>query len=141
MGEVNPHTVGPPDVFDVAMDGADKAASLGGGKCANSPALQDDSAVFKGQAMNHVTEVPPVFLAYKRVSNEGHQISLVQVASAVLQVMKDDMVLDAVQPMKSGWYIYMRTLTDRAALVASGITIVGKYIQLQSEVHPERLLS
>ena len=96
------------------------------------------SSAFKGVAIDHVTEVPPIFLAYKRVSNEGQQISLVQVASTILRVMKDEMVLDAVQLMKAGWYIYMCTLKDRAALVANGVTIAGRYIQLQSEVRPEK---
>ncbi len=97
-----------------------------------------ESSAFKGVAMDHVMEVPPIFLAYKRVSKEGQQISLVQVASVILRVMKDEMVLDAVQPMKAGWYIYMHTLKDRVALVANGVTIAGRYIQLQSKVRPEK---
>ncbi len=33
---------------------------------------------------------------------EGAHITLVQIATSVVQVMRDDSVLDAVQPMKTG---------------------------------------
>ncbi len=47
--------------------------------------------------------------------------------------MKDNSVLDAVQPMKTSWYIYMLTVSDRTKLVSMGMTVAGRYIQLQSE--------
>ncbi len=71
------------------------------------------------------------------MSVEGARISLIQIAQSVIQAMRDDLVLDAVQPMKMGWYIYMCTVSDRMKLVAMGITVAGRYIQLRSEFHPE----
>ncbi len=55
--------------------------------------------------------------------------------------MQDAMVIDAVQPMRAGWYIYMRTTADHATLVSKGITVAGRYIQLQSEVRQDRVHS
>ncbi len=65
-----------------------------------------------GKALNHKAEVPPIFLAYRRVSSEGEQISLVQVVTSVIQSLQSETALDAVQPMQSGWHIYTRTLAD-----------------------------
>ena len=42
-------------------------------------------------------------------------------------------MVDAVQPMKTGWWIYLRTQPDRDRLVAQGITVAGKHIPLHSE--------
>ena len=42
--------------------------------------------------------------------------------------------LDAVQPMRSGWYIYMWTQFDRDQLIQKGIVVAGKYVALRSEV-------
>ncbi len=41
--------------------------------------------------------------------------------------------LDAVQPMRSGWYIYIRTQFDRDQLIQKGIIVAGKYVALRSE--------
>ncbi len=67
--------------------------------------------------LKHKAEVPPVFIAYKRVSQEGTKISLMQVATAVLKSVVSPMSLDAVQPMRQGWYVYMNTNVDHACLV------------------------
>ncbi len=55
-----------------------------------------------------------------------------QVATAVVQSLGDDMAVDAVQPVRTGWWIYLCTHTDHAHLVAQGITLAGKYIPLRS---------
>ncbi len=72
------------------------------------------------------------------MSTDGEHILLIQVAALVAQVMSDDSVLDAIQPMRAGWCIYMRSITDRAKLVAQGITVASRYIQLQSDVRHDR---
>ncbi len=87
--------------------------------------------------VQHKTEVPPIFVAYQRVSSDGERITLMQVATAVLHAMNDQLVLDAVQPMKQDWYIYMCTLKDRATLVEHGINIMGQFVPLYSEVWQE----
>ncbi len=88
-----------------------------------------------GQAVQHKAEVPLIFLAYKWVLAEGERISLVQIATSVIQAMHSDNSLDAVQPMKMGWHIYMHTLSDHTHLVERGIHVAGKFILLCSEVH------
>ncbi len=93
---------------------------------------------FKGESVNHKAEVPPIFLMYKRVSTDSEHILLIQVAASVAQAMHDDSVLDAIQPMRAGWCIYMRSIADRAKLVAQGITVAGRHIQLQSDVRHDR---
>ncbi len=50
----------------------------------------------RGQAVQHKAEVPPVFLAYKCVSSEGERISLVQIATSIIQAMHSDSSLDTV---------------------------------------------
>ena len=77
------------------------------------------------EMVKHKAEVPPVFVEYCCVSAEGERISLMQIATAVLHMMGDQGTLDAVQPMKQGWYIYMHTLADRVTLVERGLTIAG----------------
>ncbi len=67
---------------------------------------------FGGTAIRHKSEVPPIFLAYQHVLAEGAHITLVQIATSVIQAMRDDSVLDVVQLMKTGWYIYMCTVAD-----------------------------
>ena len=93
---------------------------------------------FKGESVNHKAEVPPIFLTYKRVSTDGECILLIQVAASVAQAMHDNSVLDAIQPMRAGWCIYMRSIADRAKLVAQGITVAGRHIQLQSDVRHDK---
>ena len=55
------------------------------------------------ESVKHKAEVPPVFVVYRQVMAEGERISLVQVATAVLQALGDWSSLDAVQPMRQGW--------------------------------------
>ncbi len=100
------------------------------------PVPPDESLTpsMKGQAVQHKAEVPPVFLAYKHVSSEGERISLVQIATSVIQAMHSDSSLDAVQPMKLGWHIYMRMLANRAKLVERGLHVTGWFVLLWSEV-------
>ncbi len=47
-----------------------------------------------------------------------------------------DGVLDAVQPMRTGWYIYMCTNADQNELVKKGMTVAGEHIMLQNETNP-----
>lgn len=91
------------------------------------------------EAVQHKVEVPPVLVAYCKVAIEGECISLMQIATAVLQVMGDQSVLDAVQPMKQGWYIYMQTLADHATLVERGLTVAGKFVPLRSELRHDAI--
>ena len=78
---------------------------------------------FAQPTVQHKAEVAPIFLVYKRVSPEGAKISLMCVASAVVQALKDDIAIDAVQPMRNGWLIYIHTMADRSHLVSTGITL------------------
>ena len=97
------------------------------------------SAVFPdihGQELQHKSLVEPIFLAYKRVSSGvGEWITLMQIACSVVEALNDNVAVDVVQPMKTGWWIYVRTQADRERLVAQGLTIAGKHIQLRSEMH------
>ena len=80
-----------------------------------------------------------MFVAYCKVAIEGEHISLMQLATAVLQVMGDQSTLDAVQPMKQGWYIYKRMLSDCTTLVERGLTVAGKFIPLRSELRHDAI--
>ena len=93
--------------------------------------------------ISHKALVPPVFVAYKLVSHEGAHVTLMQIATAVLKSVLDQTSLDVVQPLKQGWYIYMKTSVDRAALVERHrpITIAGNFISLQSDFRPESVQS
>ncbi len=46
--------------------------------------------------------------------------------------------LDAVQPMKAGWYIYMMTQTDCNVLVSRGINVAGQHVALCSELRSQQ---
>ena len=89
------------------------------------------------EIVEHKAEVPPIFMVYWKVSADGECISLMQVATAVLQIMGDQSTIDAVQPMRQGWYIYMRTLKDHAMLVERGLTIAGRFVPLRSELRQD----
>ena len=86
-------------------------------------------------AMQHKTDIPPIFLGYNRVHVAGKLIPLLQIAEAVLKAMGTDNVLNVVQPMCTGWYIYMKTEVDHETLVKKGITVTGKHIMLCSDMH------
>ena len=88
-----------------------------------------------GPAMQHKTDIPPIFLGYARVCVANECIPLIQITEAVLKAMGTDNVLDAVQPMRTGWYIYMKTEADHDILVKKGITVAGKYVMLHSDMH------
>ncbi len=66
----------------------------------------------------------------------GVRVSLIQIAMPVTQSVSNDQFVDAVQPMKTGWWIYMRTSSDRAKLVELGITLNGKHISLCADLRP-----
>ncbi len=56
----------------------------------------------------------------------------------MVQPLKDDTAIDAVQLMHNRWCIYVSTHADRTALVNLGITLAGKYIPLKSEFSTQR---
>ncbi len=87
-------------------------------------------------SMQHKTDIPPVFLSYARVCTAGEHLPLVQIAKAAINALGRDGVLDAVQPIKMGWYIYMCTNTDRSELVCKGMTVAGKHVMLRNEMNP-----
>ncbi len=89
---------------------------------------------FGGASLQHKAELPPVFLGYNRMSSTSPCLTLIQLAGSVASAMGNGMLLDAIQPMRYGWYIYMRTLKDQAELVNRGITVAGRHIMLQSEL-------
>ena len=87
-----------------------------------------------GQELQHKSLVEPIFLAYKRVSSgEGERITLMQIACSVVEALADRSAVDAVQPMRTGWLIYIRTQTDCDRLVSQGLIIAGKHVQLRSK--------
>ncbi len=49
-----------------------------------------------GPAMQHKTDIPPIFLGYARVCAAGECIPLIQITEVVLKAMGTDNVLDAV---------------------------------------------
>ncbi len=88
--------------------------------------------------MQHKSHVEPVFLAYNRVSRGDQWVTLMQIANAVVDALNDSLAVDAVQPMKSGWWIYVQTTADQERLVAQGITVAGKHVPLRSELVTSR---
>ncbi len=81
--------------------------------------------------LSHKPEVTPVFLNFKWVAREGFKIPLIEVAAVVGKVVGDAHI-DGIQPMRSGWQIYVKTDKDQDALVAQGIQLAGKWISLQA---------
>ncbi len=92
---------------------------------------------FSGPELQYKSVVELVFLAYNRVSVEGPRPSLMQIVTAVVETLDDAQAVDAVQPMRSGWWIYLQTAFDREQLVSSGITLGGKHIPLRFEFRPQ----
>ncbi len=81
--------------------------------------------------LSHKPEVAPVFLNFKCMAREGIKIPLIEVAATVGQVVGDTHV-DGVQPMHSGWQIYVKTDKDHEVLITQGIQLAGKWISLQA---------
>ena len=108
-----------------------------GSGCGPGPSsrpLCEGLSTFGGAEVEHKAVVELVFLAYNHVSTETRH-TLIQVATTVAQSVGDDMAVDAVQLMRMGWWIYLRTYTDCTHLVVQGITLAGKHIPLRSEFH------
>ncbi len=80
-------------------------------------------------SVEHRPEVHPVFLNFKRVGKEGHKIPLIQVATTVAKTVGEKNV-DAIQPMRNGWQIYVKTDPDQVKLMSTGIELAGKSIDL-----------
>ena len=104
----------------------------GHGHRPSSKSLRGGLSSFGGVEVQHKAVVELVFLAYNHISTETRH-TLIQVATAVAQSVGNDTAVDAVQPMRIGWWIYLRTHADHAHLVVQGITLAGKYIPLRSE--------
>ena len=81
--------------------------------------------------LGYKPEVAPIFLNFKHIACEGYKIPLIEVASALGKVVGDSNV-DGIQPMHSGWQIYIKTDKDQNALVSQGIQLAGKWISLQA---------
>ncbi len=58
-----------------------------------------------------------------------------QIATSVVQALQDPTSVDAVQPMRTGWCIYVHTQADRNRLVERGLMVAGKFVTLCSEYH------
>ena len=81
--------------------------------------------------LGHKPEVAPIFLNFKHIAHEGYKIPLIEVAAAVGKVVSDSNV-DGIQPIHSGWQIYVKTDKDWNTLVSQGIQLAGKWISLQA---------
>ncbi len=53
-------------------------------------------SLFVGTVSEHVSQVRPIFLAYKKVSWEGHRILIVNVATAVTVVIESADQIDGI---------------------------------------------
>ena len=80
--------------------------------------------------LEHKPQVSPVFVNYKHISFEGHCTPLIDVAVAVGKVV-GDINVNAIQPTRNGWQIYIKTEKDRAVLIALGLDIAGKHVSLE----------
>ena len=89
-----------------------------------------------GTGLQHKSTLDSVYLAYSRVSPNasGSCISLMQIATAVMQSLGNALAVDAVQPMQTGWWVYLKTQADRVCLIEKGISLNGKHIPLHSVV-------
>ncbi len=85
------------------------------------------------QSVEHKPDVKLIFLGFKRVAYEGSKILLIQVATAVGNVVGPKNV-DAIQPMRNSWQIYVKTNIDRQKLLTTGLELAGKLIDLQAHV-------
>ena len=81
--------------------------------------------LFHGIAAEHVSQVRPIFLAYKSVSWEAHHLPIAEITSSIAQTVDDTDQIDGIQAMKSGWNIYMKTEVDRAQLLMAGLNIAS----------------
>ncbi len=89
---------------------------------------------FQEETIQYKPQVHPVFLAYQS-NQDGPCITLFQIASSVAQAVGGS-ILDVVQPMCSGWFIYMQIQADRDLLIQRGLVVAGRYVTLHSEVAP-----
>ncbi len=96
-------------------------------------ASKDHSKCFQSKVpmIEHTLQVHPVFMHYKKVSSEGYFTPLIDVAVAAGKSVGEANV-DAIQPTKNGWQIYVKTEVDQATLLATGLDLAGKHISLES---------
>ncbi len=75
-----------------------------------------------------MSQVRPIFLAYKKVSWEGHRIPIADVATVVTVAIENADQIDGIQAMKADWNIYMKSDVDRVALLLVGINLEGRCV-------------
>ncbi len=89
-------------------------------------------SLFTGTTSEHVSQVRLIFIAYKKVSWDGHHIPMSEVTSVVANAVKNVDWIDGIQAMRSGWNIYMKTEADRASLMVTGVNLAGKHVSLNT---------
>ena len=90
------------------------------------------NSLFEGTAAEHVSQVRPIFLAYKCMSWEGSRIPIIEVVTAITRAVDAADQIDGIQVMKAGWNIYMKTESNQAQLLLSGVNIVGRHVALMA---------
>ena len=110
-------------------------AATGKQKDTNESGVYNGGLNLSGPEVLHKAVVELIFLAYNRVST-GVRVSLIQITTAVAQSVRNDQSVDAIQPIKTGWWIHLRTSADCAKLVELGITLNSKHISLQVDSRP-----
>ena len=59
-------------------------------------------SLFHGTAAEHVSQVRPIFLAYKHVSWEAHCLPIAEIASSIARAVDNADQINGIQVMKSG---------------------------------------
>ncbi len=96
-------------------------------------AVQERQAHFQTNVpmLEHKPQVTPVFVNYKWISFEGQKTPLIDIAVAVGKAV-GNVNVDAIQPTRNDWQIYVKMEKDQAVLIATGLDIAGKHISLES---------
>ncbi len=82
--------------------------------------------------IEHTPQVHLIFVNYK-VSSEGYKTPLVDIAIAASKAVSEANV-DAVQPTRNGWQIYVKTEHDKATLMAMGLDLAAKHVSLEARM-------
>ena len=92
-------------------------------------------SLFLGTIAEHVSQVQLIFLAYKKVSWEGHWIPIADVVTSIAAAVENADQIDGIQALKAGWNIYMKTEVDHAALLLVSINLAGRHVTLMPYRH------
>ncbi len=87
-------------------------------------------SLFHRTAAEYVLQVRPIILAYKYISWEAHHLPIAEIALSIAWAVNNADQIDGIQPMKSGWNIYIKTEVDRAQLLISGLNVASQYVAL-----------